>query len=184
MKLALKTCATALIAASFATAGLAQDALTLTSPVLVDGGTLPADLKCIRDGGDGMTPPLAWSGAPMGTESFAVIMSHYPRGAVEGRDAPSQYWLLWDIPVATTMIERGNPQSIGHEGANKDDRETGYTSPCSAGGGTHDYTISLYALSSPLDTLPDGDALSVDWTAMANALEGKVISAADLRFQN
>lgn len=184
MKPLFKTLASTAALTLFAAASFAQGTFTLTSPALVDGGTMPADLKCIRDGGDGMSPPLAWGDVPAGTNSFVVIMSHYPRGAVEGRDAPSQYWLLWGIPSGTTTIERGNPQSIGNEGANKDERETGYTSPCSPGAGTHDYTITLFALSYALDTLPDNDALSVDWTTLTTAMDGKTISSVQLSFEN
>jgi len=128
----------------------AQDSFMLTSPAIVDGGMLPADLKCTRDGGDGVTPPLAWSAVPDGTKSLALIMHHYPRGRVEGVDAPSQYWLLWNIPPETQALPRGNPASIGDEGADKDERRTGYTPPCSPPGSMHEYTITLYALSTAL----------------------------------
>ena len=95
---------------------------TLTSPELTDGGLLPADLKCTRDGGDGVTPPLQWTYVPAGTKSLALIMHHYPRGTREGVDAPSQYWLLWNIPADTRALPRGNPASIGDEGADKDEK--------------------------------------------------------------
>lgn len=72
--------------------------LVLSSPAIDHGGNLPADLKCTRDGGDGLSPPISWTGAPAGTESFAVIMHHYPRGRVEGVDIPSHYWLVWKFP--------------------------------------------------------------------------------------
>jgi len=63
-----------------------QNNFTLSSPAIVDGGLLPDHLKCTRNGGDGDSPPLAWSEVPAATESLAVIMQHYPRGAVAGRD--------------------------------------------------------------------------------------------------
>ncbi|MGJ8624969.1 MAG: YbhB/YbcL family Raf kinase inhibitor-like protein [Yoonia sp.] len=162
----------------------AQEGLVLTSPAFEDGGTLPADLKCIRDGGDGLSPPLDWTDLPEGTESIAIIMQHYPRGTVEGVDAPSQYWLLWNIPADTMSLPRGNPGSLGDEGADKDERRTGYTPPCSPPGATHEYTVTVYALSSAPDALPAGDSVEVDWSAMSGALEGLAIGSASISFSN
>lgn len=157
---------------------------TLTSPALEDGGRLPADLKCTRDGGEGLSPPLEWTGLPDGTKSLALIMHHYPRGTVEGRDAPSQYWLLWNIPADTQAIPKGNPASIGDEGSDKDGNFTGYTPPCSPGAAVHEYTITLYALDAAPDTLPDHDSIAVDWAAMITAIEGTVIDQSSLTFRN
>lgn len=145
---------------------------------------LPAALKCTRDGGDGVSPPLVWSDVPAGAESLAVIMYHYPRGAVAGRDAPSQYWLLWNIPPDTREIERANPLSIGHEGADKDERRTGYTPPCSPAGSVHEYTITIYALETPLSSLPENDDISVDWETLIAAMVGLVIASQQISFTN
>ncbi|MEO9682105.1 MAG: YbhB/YbcL family Raf kinase inhibitor-like protein [Tateyamaria sp.] len=177
-------CATASACASLATASAAQDVFTLSSPEIVNGGTLPAALTCTRDGGYGVSPPLTWSGVPDGTESFAVIMHHYPRGAVAGRDAPSQYWLLWNIPADTRELERANPTSIGDEGADKDERHTGYTPPCSPSGSAHEYTITVFALDAPLSRLPQYDDTSVDWKVLTAALADKVIASAHISFEN
>lgn len=98
----------------------AQDTFILSSPAIVDGATLPSDLKCTRDGGEGLSRPLQWTFLPEGTESLAVIMHHYPRSTVEGMDAPSQYWLLWNVPSETKELVRGNPASVGDEGSDKD----------------------------------------------------------------
>lgn len=169
---------------TLATTSLAQDAFTLSSPEIVDDGALPPELKCTRDGGDGVSPPLSWTAVPDGTQSLAVIMHHYPRGTVEGQDAPSQYWLLWNIPPDTREIERGNPLSIGDEGADKDQRRTGYTPPCSPPGALHEYTITLYALDAQLDSLPQHDDVAVDWAAMILAMDGRIIAETNITFSN
>lgn len=54
---------------------MAQEVFTLTSPVMADGGTLPADLKCERDGGDGLSPPINWTSPPEGTKGYAIIIT-------------------------------------------------------------------------------------------------------------
>ncbi|MEO9526914.1 YbhB/YbcL family Raf kinase inhibitor-like protein [Roseibium sp.] len=165
-------------------AAAAEALFNLTSPALEDGNRLPADLKCVRDGGDGVSPPLAWAGAPEGTKGFALIMHHYPRGTIEGRDAPSQYWLLWNIPADTRAIPRGNPGSIGDEGSDKDGNFTGYTPPCSPGAASHEYTITLFALAAAPETLPHRDSSAVDWARMTAALKGRVIAQSSLTFRN
>ncbi|PVB62865.1 YbhB/YbcL family Raf kinase inhibitor-like protein [Labrenzia sp. 011] len=170
--------------AAIAGPALAGTPFTLTSPALEEGGRLPADLKCSRDGGDGASPPLEWTGVPANTQGFALIMHHYPRDTVEGRDAPSQYWLLWNIPPETRAIPRGNPASLGQEGADKDGNFTGYTPPCSPGAAEHMYTITVFALNSAPDALPSHDSRSVDWTKMVEALKGKIVAESSLTFRN
>lgn len=167
-----------------ATSAAGEDDFTLTSPAMADGGTLPADLKCERDGGDGLSPPISWTQGPDGTEGYAVIMHHYPRGRVEGVNPPSHYWLLWNIPATTQGLARGNPTSIGDEGSDKDIRRTGYTPPCSPPGSAHQYTITVYALSAPLESLPDQDNIDIDWEKMIAAMDGKVLASSALTFSN
>ncbi|MGJ8533744.1 MAG: YbhB/YbcL family Raf kinase inhibitor-like protein [Alphaproteobacteria bacterium] len=184
MKPLLTISAMSVVCATLATAGMAQDGFVLSSPEIVDGGALPAELKCTRDGGDGVSPPLSWTAVPDGTQSLAVIMHHYPRGTVEGRDAPSHYWLLWNIPADTLAIERGNPLSIGDEGSDKDQRRIGYTPPCSPPGALHEYTITLHALDAPLGSLPQHDDIAVDWETMTQAMDGKIIAETQITFNN
>ncbi|MBT5330443.1 MAG: YbhB/YbcL family Raf kinase inhibitor-like protein [Porticoccaceae bacterium] len=163
---------------------VANAELMLTSPVMENGGTLPADLKCTRDGGDGLSPPIDWTGAPEGTKSFAVVMHHYPANRVEGIDNPSHYWLVWNIPASTSGFPRGNPESIGNEGGDKDKRYIGYTPPCSPGNAAHEYTITVYALDSDTIALGAEDDINVDWAALIGAIEGRVIASSSLDFIN
>lgn len=162
----------------------AQDHLTLSSPMIDDQSMLPDELRCTRDDGDGLSPPLEWTSVPDGTQSFSLIMHHYPQGRIVGGDVPSHYWLLWNIPAETRALPRGNPVSIGDEGADKDLRRVGYTPPCSPAGPPHEYTITLYALSAPLETLPEHDDPGVVWTTLINAMDGKIIETSELTFLN
>ncbi|MCL6468006.1 MAG: YbhB/YbcL family Raf kinase inhibitor-like protein, partial [Ralstonia sp.] len=45
--------------------------LALTSPAFAAGGEIPSRLTC--EGAD-TSPPLAWTGAPAGTRSLALIV--------------------------------------------------------------------------------------------------------------
>ena len=158
---------------------------SVSSSAIQDGGALPDNLKCDRDGGTGQSPPIEWTGTPAGTQSLAVIMHHYPQGTVEGVDIPSQYWLLWNVPGDTTSIPQNNPTSLGNEGSDKDRVSTGYTSPCSpAGGGTNGYTITVYALDTTDIGLGDMDDINVDWQALTNAIDGKVLASGSIDFVN
>jgi hypothetical protein len=47
----------------------------LSSPAFVDGRNFPIEYTC---DGAGMSPALAWSGAPAGTKSFAVTFDTLP----------------------------------------------------------------------------------------------------------
>ncbi|MDB3935276.1 YbhB/YbcL family Raf kinase inhibitor-like protein [Granulosicoccus sp.] len=156
----------------------------LSSSALTNGGELPNDLKCTRHGGDGLSPPLEWLGAPDNTGGFAIVMQHYPRGRFPGVDSPSHYWLVWDIPASTSRVERGNPDSFGNEGSDKDKRRTGYTPPCSPDDsvGKHTYTITVYAVDGPLEALPENDDPAIVWDDMMEALKGHVLNAASLSF--
>ena len=158
---------------------------TVTSSALVDGAALPDDLRCTRSGGDGVSPPLSWENAPAGTQAYAIVMQHYPRGTYPGVNEPSHYWLVWNIPADADGVARGNPESLGVEGSDKDIRATGYTPPCSpAGAGTHEYTIWVYALDAPLADLPEQDDIGIGWTEVMAALKDHVLAGDSITFLN
>lgn len=158
----------------------ASDAFTLTSSAFADGGDLPEALKCERDGGAGESPPLAWSGPPSDTHSFALTMTFWP-----GEDPPpNHYWLLWGIPSGTAELAQGNPDSVGVEGSDKDGVSTGYTPPCSPSADeSHTYTITLYALSED-PGLGSEDSVDVDWEALTTAVEEIVLDSVELTVVN
>jgi len=183
MNMFLKTVTAATIALlSFS----ASAEFKLASPLFEDGDILPADLACTRDGGDGLSPPLTWVDVPAGTKSFALIEHHYPRDTVEGIDDPSYYWLIWNIPIETTSLSRGNIESIGNVGGGtKLGGSAPYTPPCSPPvSGMHTYVITLYALDSETIGLADQDDRDVDWATLTAAIEGKVIASSSLAFRS
>jgi Raf kinase inhibitor-like YbhB/YbcL family protein len=111
---------------------------TLTSTDVTDGGRLAVEYTC---DGNGSTLPLAWSGAPADTKSFAVIMSHNaPEGVVHW------YWVLYNIPVDVTSLSK-NVSEVGTLGNNINNGLVEYSPPCSKGPGDKTYTYTVYALS-------------------------------------
>jgi Raf kinase inhibitor-like YbhB/YbcL family protein len=123
----------------------------LTSPAFSDGERIPARYTCT---GDDASPPLAWSDAPAGTLSFALLC--------DDPDAPGgtwRHWALFDIPADTRNLAEGQPkdEQVGamRQGVN-DFRRVGYGGPCPPPGhGVHHYHFRLLALSAErLDLLP------------------------------
>ena len=117
----------------------------LRSPVVQEGGELP---KEFTGDGAGVTPPLEWTGAPAGTKSFALIMSHVP-----GPGDMKWYWTLYDIPATTSSLAKAatgvGKVDTGFKG------QVGYEQPHSKGPGKKIYTLTLYALSdSPKLSVP------------------------------
>ena len=185
MLLFLLACSSSTPTAPALTPVTPSGAMSISSPMFADGDALPESLKCERDGGTGQSPPLVWHGAPSGTESLAVVMHHFPNGTDPATDAPSHYWLLWNLPPKTTSLPQGNPQSLGTEGSDKDGHTTGYTPPCSPGGsGTHTYTLTVYALSHAPASLGTHDSRSVDWSQLMTAVDGTVLDVASMQFVN
>jgi phosphatidylethanolamine-binding protein (PEBP) family uncharacterized protein len=78
-----------------------------------------------------LSPPLAWSGAPEGTQSFALIMHSTE---LVGSDEPWIHWVIWNIPAEVTELAEGveeletlaNGASQGLNGGGV----VGYLGPC------------------------------------------------------
>jgi Raf kinase inhibitor-like YbhB/YbcL family protein len=148
--------------------------LTITSTAFAQDGAIPARYTCQ---GDDVLPPLAWSGAPPGTRSFALI--------VDDPDAPDPaapkmtwvHWVLYDMPATCG----GLPEAIDatalpagtREGVN-DWKRTGYGGPCPPIG-RHRYYHKLYALDTLLPDLGRPDK-----AALEKAMNGHVLAQAVL----
>lgn len=135
---------------------------------------MPATYTCE---GKGMSPPLAWSDAPPGTQSFVLIM--------DDPDAPDPaapkrvwvHWLVYNIPPDAA----GLPEGVAHsrlppgtkEGMN-DSGRTGYSGPCPPIG-EHRYVHKLYALDTVLPDLRQPHKAKLE-----QAMQGHVLASAEL----
>ena len=144
--------------------------LTLTSTAFVDGKNIPDQYSCW---GEGNSPPLEWSGAPNGTNSFALIM--------DDPDAPSgtyTHWVIYNIPSSSTgLAEAIAPDAQLADGSvqgTNSSRRTGFTSPCPPSG-THRYYFKLHALDTVLD-LPSGASKD----QLLKAMQGHVLAQGQL----
>ena len=101
-------------------------------------------------GGDNVSPPVEWSGAPPDTKEFALIC-HDP-------DAPLPYgfthWVVYGIPSHVTGIEEGEGEMAFTEGTTGYG-EQGWGGPAPPPGhGPHHYYFWLYALDKALNLKP------------------------------
>lgn len=146
--------------------------LNLSSTAFEPQGQIPAIHTC--DGRD-ISPPLAWSDLPDGTQSLVLI--------VDDPDAPDPasprmtwvHWVLYDLPPsATGLAEAVQSSSLPpgtREGLN-DWKRTGYGGPCPPIG-RHRYFFKLYALDHPLGDLGPATKTEVE-AAMAGHILEKV----------
>ena len=147
-----------------------KSGFVLRSPEVADGGMLPKDYT-----GDGSsaTLPLAWSGAPSETKSYALIMHHIPGPGGE----PKWYWVIYNIPATTTELPR-NVLNIGILGSNSVNNRGGYAPPHSKGPGPKTYIYTLYALSSaPQPNVPPGQ---VSRDVLLTAMKDRILATAEL----
>ncbi len=120
--------------------------LVLTSSAFQDLGTLPVDFSC---DGAGVSPPLEWTGAPVGTEGFAMIMTTL------AQDGMRWNWVLYDIPGDVTSLPEGGA-GVGTPGLTSDGPLLRYYPPCAQGPGPKTYTFTIYALSEvPVFSVPE-----------------------------
>jgi len=146
--------------------------LMLSSPAFPSQGPIPPRYTCE---GKNVSPPLAWSGVPPGTQSLALI--------VDDPDAPDPaapqttwvHWVLYNLPVVTTQLpEDLHKLPSGTLQGLNDWRKTGYGGPCPPIG-THRYFHKLYALDSVLPNLGQPTKAQLE-----KAMRGHVLAQAEL----
>src|SRR5438132_7556567 len=104
---------------------LAAAAFTLTSTAFANNANIPSKYTCDA-GQTNPSPALAWTDAPAGAKSFALIV-HDPDAPLAGGFT---HWVLFDIPVRTTELPEGfQAGSVGVSG-NSGFRRGGYGGPC------------------------------------------------------
>lgn len=148
-------------AASKASVSVTQGRFVLSSPTFRAGGMIPRVYTC--DGVQRIVP-LRWSGVPVGTRSFALL--------VDDPDASYgtfTHRLAWAIPAASRALTGVAPR----EGTTSAGR-VGWVGPCPPSG-THRYVFRLYALRSALRLRAGADRPS-----FLAALKGKVLATATL----
>ena len=152
-------------------AGKEAYVMKLSSTAFEDGQPIPRKHTC--DGAD-VSPPLAWTQAPAGTRSFALIC--------DDPDAPVGTWVHWVIyalPAAATdlpemVLAADTLPGGGRQGLN-DFRRVGYGGPCPPPGPAHRYIFKLYALDAELPLAPRASKGS-----LLQAMAGHILAETEL----
>jgi hypothetical protein len=151
-------------------------AFSLTTAAFASGGTIPNAQVFNGFGcsGENISPALAWTNAPAGTRSFA-LMVHDP-------DAPTGsgwwHWVVVGIPASASSLPGGAGAADGKglpAGAvqtRTDFGTVGYGGPCPpAGDKPHRYYFRLFALKvEKLDLPPDATAAMVGFFVQSQSL--------------
>ena len=143
------------------------DTMQFRSSAFVDNTPIPEVYTCF---GEGEPIPLAWSGAPEGTQSFVMIMDD--PDAVGG---VYDHWIIYDLPADTPGII-GGIIPAGAKMARASDGRAHYVPPCPPkGSGLHHYTFRPFALDIP--HLPGSPETKAEVIA---AMEGHILAEAKL----
>jgi Raf kinase inhibitor-like YbhB/YbcL family protein len=162
----------ALLAAASAQGG---NAMELKSSAFTDGGKVPQQNVMPGAGGKNLSLPLQWSGAPAGTQSFALsIVDPHPVAH------NWVHWLVINLPGNASGLEEGAAAKKMPPGAVELQNswgKAGYGGPQPPPGtGDHPYVVTLYALNvAKLDLKP-----STDLAGFQKAMEGKVLGTAKI----
>ena len=143
---------------------------TLSSTAFASGQAMPSVYSCR---GRNVSPPLAWTDPPDGTQSFALI--------VDDPDAPAGtwvHWLLFNVPASTRGLSEGVRADAklfdGSLQGTNSSRRLGYEGPCPPSG-THRYFFKLYALDTML-----GLQSGANKTQLLAAMESHIKAQAEL----
>ena len=145
-------------------------AFQITSESFEAEASIPVMYTC---DGENISPPLAWSDAPAGAVSFALIS--------DDPDAPAGTWVHWvlfnipgDARSLTEAVPADDTLADGSLHGQNSWGTLGYGGPCPPSG-THRYFFKLYALDQLLE-LP-ANATKEELLA---AMEGHVLGEAEL----
>ena len=145
------------------------DTILVTSPVFAHRGALP--MRATADG-EGLSPPLAWSGVPEGTEQLVLI--------VEDADSPTPsplvHAIAFDLPSNRSMLDPGelnaDADADGVAMGKSSSLRPAYMPPDPpTGHGKHRYYFQMFAIDRRLDL-----SRSPGRTELLRAIRGHVLA--------
>ena len=167
------------LAAQAPTAGTPPPAappLTLTTTAFADGAVIP---NKYTQAGEQVSPALAWTNVPAGTQSFVLHMRD-PDVARNKTSEDQVHWLVWGIPGTATGMTEGQPKGPTLPDGSRQISASGevYRGPgAAATGPMHHYTFELFALDTKLD-VPAGSDAWASRTAVYAAMQGHILGKA------
>jgi len=142
----------------------------LSSSAFQPGAEIPVQYTCH---GANLSPPLAWSGVPEGTQSLALLVDD------PDSDPPGfVHWVIYNIPAAMDRLPEAVPSTErldnGALQGSNDFGRTGYGGPCPPRGKPHRYFFRLYALDGQLSA-----AAGLTKKALLNQMQGHILETAE-----
>ncbi len=152
--------------------------MTLTSPTISEGGTLPMEqvFNSFGCSGGNISPALDWTGAPEGTKSFAVT--------VYDPDAPTGsgwwHWGVFNLPAESAGLAAGASTGLP-EGAiqsRTDFGAEGFGGACPPEGAPpHHYVFTVFALPDVLPPEAGASGAMLGFYLNAMALDRATLTA-------
>jgi Raf kinase inhibitor-like YbhB/YbcL family protein len=150
-------------------------AFTVTSTTITEGMPIPATHACAP--GANTSPALAWTGAPGGALSFAVILTDKSNGLIHA--------IIYDIPGSTSSLPANVEKAYApanvpgaHQTASYSAAVRGYNGPCPPPADpAHTYEFALFALD--VATLP-GATMSTTRAQAAPLITQHMLSTTSL----
>lgn len=147
--------------------------LLVTSSAFTSGGELEDKYT---QNGDNMSPGLAWTKGPLGTQSYAVLAED----AGVNRHDPVVHWVIFNIPSTTTQLPQNIPTDATLENGAEQGKNVrgavGYVGPKPPAGQTHPYHFEVFALNSRLNL----DPATADRQTVVNAMRNHVLTSGEI----
>jgi len=146
--------------------------LVISSSAFQEGERIPA--RYTADGQD-ISLALAWSGAPPGTASLALIL-HDPDAS---RPGGFTHWVIFNMPAASKGLPEAVPARERLENGviqgKNDTGAAGYMGPAPPLGKPHHYHFKLYTLDQHLKLSP-----GVGGRQVQDAMKGHILAETEL----
>ncbi len=157
--------------------------MKLQSTAFAHGAPIPTKYT-----GEGLnvSPPLTWTGIPLGTKSFVLICDD-PDAPSRSRPAPQPWvhWVMYNIPPSVESLPERVARDVrpkvplaASQGINSwPSDNVGYLGPMPPpGSGPHRYFFKLYALDTGLSL----NAQDATKSVVLDAMKGHILAVAEL----
>lgn len=139
-------------------------------------------------GGQNLSPGVAWSAGPAGTQSYLLVME----GEGGTRTDPTVHWIIYNIAASVTQLAKGIPTAAyvkdpagalnglqdSTTGLEDVTADPGYNGPNfhASGGTSHPYYFEIFALDRKLDL----DPAQARRKAVVAAIKGHVLASGEV----
>jgi Raf kinase inhibitor-like YbhB/YbcL family protein len=143
--------------------------IVLTSQSFADGEALPERFSCE---GEGISPPLSWSGLPDSAKGVALIADDPDAPDPKAPQRTFVHWVLYDIPPSATELPAGATRDtvpVGTRIGTNDGGKSGWYPACPPIG-RHRYFFKIYALDTQLGALAEPTKAGLE-----KAMQGHIV---------